>query len=160
MRAKAARRWPGQNAPVEIRELVTGDAATLVALFAAVLPDSPTALVDQLDEPEAFLRDPASFVLGAYLGDTPAGLAWGLQMRAPSGRLTTYVHELDVHEQSRRRGIGSALIRAAMTVARHRGSTKFWLSTGGHNQTAQALYDSLGGDRKPRGDVNYWWDLD
>ena len=145
---------------MEIRELVTGDAATLVALFAAVLPDSPTALVDQLDEPEAFLRDPASFVLGAYLGDTPAGLAWGLQMRAPSGRLTTYVHELDVHEQSRRRGIGSALIRAAMTVARHRGSTKFWLSTGGHNQAAQALYDSLGGDRKPLGDVNYWWDLD
>jgi hypothetical protein len=29
-----------------------------------------------------------------------------------------------------------------------------------HNETAQALYESLGGDRKPLGDVNYWWDLD
>ncbi len=28
------------------------------------------------------------------------------------------------------------------------------------NETAQALYESLGGDRKPLGDVNYWWDLD
>jgi hypothetical protein len=33
---------------VEIRELVASDADRLVALFAAVLPDSPTALSDQL----------------------------------------------------------------------------------------------------------------
>ena len=46
-----------------------------------------------------------------------------------------------------------------MTLARRRGSTKLWLSTGGHNEIAQALYESLGGDRKPLGDVNYWWDL-
>lgn len=45
---------------VEIRELVAGEAVELVALFAAVLPDSPTAQVDRLDEPVAFLRDSAS----------------------------------------------------------------------------------------------------
>ena len=132
----------------------------MVALFTAVLPGSPTAEVDQLDEPEAFLTDPSSFVLGAYIDDTPIGMAWGLQMRSPSGRLTTYVHELDVQERWRRRGVGTALIAEAMTIARRRGSTKFWLSTGGHNETAQALYESLGGDRKAHGDVNYWWDLD
>lgn len=145
---------------VEIRELVVAGADELVALFAAVLPGSPTAEADQLDEPEAFLRNPSSFVLGAYIEDVPVGLAWGLQMRSPSGRLTTYVHELDVHEHWRRQGIGSSLITEAMTLARRRGSTKFWLSTGGHNEPAQALYESLGGDRKPLGDVNYWWDLD
>jgi ribosomal protein S18 acetylase RimI-like enzyme len=145
---------------VEIRELGAGGAHQLVALFAAVLPDSPTARVDEVDEPGAFLRDPNSFVLGAYIDGAPVGLAWGLQMRSPSGRLTTYVHELEVHESWRRRGVGSALITEAMTLGRRRGSTKFWLSTGGHNETAQALYESLGGDRKPLGDVNYWWDLD
>jgi ribosomal protein S18 acetylase RimI-like enzyme len=145
---------------VEIRELVEGGADQLVALFAAVLPGSPTAQADQLDEPEAFLRDMSSFVLGAYIDAAPVGLAWGLQMRSPSGRLTTYVHELDVHEDWRRQGVGSALITEAMNLARGRGSTKFWLSTGGHNETAQALYESLRGDRKPLGDVNYWWDLD
>lgn len=145
---------------MEIRELVAGGADQLVALFAAVLPGSPTARADHLDEPEAFLRDPSSFVLGAYIDDAPVGLAWGLQMRSPSGRLTTYVHELDVHGNWRRQGIGSALITEAMTIARRRGSTKFWLSTGGHNEPAQALYESLGGDRKPLGDVNYWWNLD
>lgn len=145
---------------VEIRQLVEGGAERLVALFAAVLPGSPTALVDRLEQPEAFLCDPRSFVLGAYIDDVPAGLAWGLQMRSPSGRLTTYVHELHVHDAWRRQGIGSALVTEAMDLARRRGSTKFWLSTGGHNETAQALYESLGGDRKPLGDVNFWWDLD
>ena len=131
-----------------------------MALFAAVLPGSPTAQTVQLDGPETFLRDPSSFVLGAYIDDEPVGLAWGIQMRSPSGRLTTYVHELGVHEKCRRQGVGSALISEAMTLARQRDSSKFWLSTGGHNETAQALYESLGGDRKPLGDVNYWWDLD
>lgn len=144
---------------MEIRELVEGGADQLVALFAAILPGSPTAQADELDEPEAFLRDPSSFAIGAYVDGAPVGLAWGLQMRSPSGRLTTYVHELDVHENWRRQGIGSALITQAMALARRRDSTKFWLSTGGHNDTAQALYESLGGDRKPFGDVNYWWDL-
>jgi ribosomal protein S18 acetylase RimI-like enzyme len=55
-----------------------------------------------------------------------------------------------VQENWRRQGVGSALIAAAMTLARQRGSAKFWLSTGGHNTPAQALYESLGGDRKPR----------
>jgi ribosomal protein S18 acetylase RimI-like enzyme len=145
---------------VEIREFTSGGADQLVALFAAVLPDSPTARADELDEPEAFLRDPSSFVLGAYIDDAPVGLAWGLQMRSPSGRLTTYVHELEVRENWRRQGVGSALVTEAMSVGRRRASTKFWLSTGGHNETARALYESLGGDRKPLGDVNYWWDLD
>jgi ribosomal protein S18 acetylase RimI-like enzyme len=145
---------------VQIREFVVGDGEQLVALFAEVLPDSPTALLAALDEPESFLSQPSSFALGAYVGESAAGLAWGMQMRSPSGRLTTYLHELDVHERWRRRGIGTALVTEAMSLARRTGSTKFWLSTGGHNDVAQALYASLGGDRKPLGDVNYWWDLD
>ena len=144
---------------MEIRELVAGGADQLVALFAALLPESPTAQVDRFDEPEAFLRDSHSFALGAYVNGAPVGLAWGVQMRSPSGRLTTYLHELDVHENWRRRGVGSTLVTEAMNLARVRGSTRFWLSTGGHNETAQALYESLRGVRKPLGDVNFWWDL-
>lgn len=132
----------------------------MVELFAAVLPGSPMAQAEALDGPDAFLQDPASFVLGAYVGDVPVGLVWGVQMRSPSGRLTTYAHELDVHARWRRQGVGSALVTEAMAHARRCGSTRFWLSTGGHNEAAQALYESLGGDRKPLGDVNYWWTLD
>lgn len=144
---------------MEIRELVSGDADRLVALFAAVLPDSATAQVGDTVAADAFLDDPDSFAFGAYIGDDPVGLAWGIRMRSPSGELTTYLHELDVHHGWRRRGVGSALVTTAMDTARARGSAKFWLSTGGHNEIAQALYASLGGDRKPLGDVNYWWNL-
>lgn len=131
----------------------------MVALIAAVLPESATAHSQQLKEAEVFLRDPTTFVLGAYYDEIPVGWAWGLQMRSPTGRLTTYLHELDVHGDWRRRGVGSALITHAMTLARRHGSTKFWLSTGAHNEIAQALYESLGGDRNPLGDVNYRWVL-
>ena len=116
---------------LQIRLLTVDDPAALVALFEEVLPGFKESMQD--DGPSAFLYNPASFALGAYLDNgEPAGLGWGLQMRAPSGRLTTYLHELDVRVEWRRRGIGAA----------------------------QALYASLGGDRKPPGDVNYWWTLD
>jgi len=81
-------------------------------------------------------------------------------MRSPNGRLTTYLHELNVRDDWRRQGIAAALVRHAMERARRSGSTRFWLSTGGHNEAARSLYEALGGDRKPLGDVNYWWSLD
>lgn len=80
-------------------------------------------------------------------------------MRYPNGRLVTYLHELDVREEFRRRHIATSLIEASMTLARQRGSTRYWLSTGGHNEIAQSVYDSIAGVRKPLGDVNYWWNL-
>ena len=145
---------------VEVRKLQVGESDALVELFDAVLPGFSSSLSADLAGPNTFLEDPASFALGAYADGTPVGLAWGLQMRSPNGRLTTYVHELDVREQWRRQGIATGLITEAIALARRDGSTRFWLSTGGHNEVAQALYDSLGGDRKPLGDVNYWWSLE
>jgi hypothetical protein len=47
-----------------------------------------------------------------------------------------------------------------MDLGRRSGSTRFWLSTGAHNQAAQKLYGSLGGERKAQGDVNHWWAID
>ncbi len=143
---------------INITQLTTKDADRLVALFDAVL----TGLSDSLlhaDGPASFLDDSATFLFGGYVDGAPAGLAWGLQMRYPNGRLVTYLHELDVLEEYRRRRIATLLIEASMSLARERGSTRFWLSTGGHNTVAQSVYDSLRGVRKPLGDVNYWWDL-
>lgn len=145
---------------VDVRELTDGDNGPLVDLFEAVLPGFTDLLGPDSSGPIEFLRDPASFLFGAYVDDDPAGLAWGVQMRYPNGRLVTYLHELDVRAEYRRRDIATALVRNATDLARQRGSTRFWLSTGGHNEIAQSLYASLDGVRKPMGDVNYWWELD
>ncbi len=144
---------------MDVREFQAGQGDQFASLLGAVVPDSLATLADPISESELFLQDPASFTLGAYVDDEPVGLAWGLQMRSPIGRLTTYLHQLEVRENWRRRGIGFALVSEAMALGVRRGSTKFWLSTGAHNEGAQALYEALGGDRKPLGDVNYWWDL-
>jgi hypothetical protein len=45
----------------------------LVALFARVPPDFPTGRADHLDETEAFLRNPSSFALAAYVDDQLGG---------------------------------------------------------------------------------------
>ena len=141
----------------EICEL--SDAQSLVALFEAVLSGFTGSLQDRSDGPIDFLNDPASFALGAYVDGVAAGLAWGMQMRYPNGRLVTYLHELDVREEFRRQRIATSLIQMSMSIARQRGSSRFWLSTGGHNEIAQSVYASLEGVRKPLGDVNYWWEL-
>ena len=51
------------------------------------------------------------------------------------------------------------LVEASIDRARRSGHDRFWLSTGMHNEIAQALYEKLGGDAKPLGDKNYWWEL-
>jgi ribosomal protein S18 acetylase RimI-like enzyme len=143
---------------IEIRSMRGDDPAALVHLFETVLPGFAATATN--DGPKRFLDDPTMFALGAYANEVPAGLAWGLQIHYPSGRVVTYLHELDVRAEFRRRGIATQLVTRAMQLARERGSTRFWLSTGGHNEGAQALYEALGGERKPLGDVNYWWALD
>ena len=144
----------------ELRRLGIDDSVALVELFESVLPGfSHRPGFDVLD-PASFLRDPGSFAFGAYSESVPAGLAWGVQMRCPNGELVTYLHELDVREEYRRLRIATSLVESSMVLARERGSSRFWLTTGGHNVRAQALYDSLAGVRKPLGDVSYWWDLD
>ena len=156
--AEPHRRDPSRTHTV--RELSSADPVVLIELFEAVLPGFSERLAADGSGPTTFLADPASFAFGAYVDEVPAGLAWGVQIRYPNGRLVTYLHELDVREEFRRRRIASGLIKSSMELARRRGSSRFWLSTGGHNHPAQALYESLNGERKPLGDVNYWWHLD
>jgi ribosomal protein S18 acetylase RimI-like enzyme len=143
---------------IEIRHFAEADTESLIEVFDAVLPGFTTSLLDP-EGPVDFLGDTRSFAFGAFVGDEPAGLAWGVQMLYPNGRLVTYLHELDVRQEFRRRGLATLLVEKSMALARHRGSTRFWLSTGGQNEVAQSVYDSLSGVRKPLGDVNYWWDL-
>jgi len=144
---------------VAIRELGSSDVSALRELMDAVVPGWSERYPPPPDGEAIFLANESTFVLGAYEGESPVGWAWAVGIRRPNGWCMTYLHQLDVVESHRRQGIASMLIESAKEVARREGSSQLWLSTGRHNEVAQALYDHLGGDRKPDGDVNYWWDL-
>ncbi len=145
--------------PVSVRNLSTGPASLIAALLDVVDPGHRPVV-----DPDAFGLDPNSFLLGALddadTGQPPwVGLAWGAHLRYPTGHRMTYLHQLDVIEPYRRRGVATRLVETAMASARAAGSTRFWLSTGGHNEVARLLYERLEGESKPDGDVNYWWEI-
>ncbi len=72
-----------------------------------------------------------------------------------------YVHQLDVAESHRRRGVGRDLLRAFMGAGVKAGATKMFLTTGEANVAARSLYESLGGGLAAQGPtVNYWFLLD
>jgi ribosomal protein S18 acetylase RimI-like enzyme len=83
-------------------------------------------------------------LLLAYEGEKIVGDAMCYIMYYPSGEHHFYVHELDTHPDYRRRGVGEALMREALQVAKRLGMTEVWLGTEHDNKAAKALYQKLG----------------
>jgi ribosomal protein S18 acetylase RimI-like enzyme len=78
-------------------------------------------------------------------GDGPDGvLVLRLRPALWSDGLDAYVEELYVAPAARRRGLGRALLEAAMDVARDRGAVHIDLFTGEDDRPARALYQRLG----------------
>jgi ribosomal protein S18 acetylase RimI-like enzyme len=72
-----------------------------------------------------------------------------------------YLAELYVVPDKRRRGLGRALMQAAMASARERGADHMDLGTGEQDVAARALYESLGfSNREGRADgpINYFYE--
>jgi GNAT superfamily N-acetyltransferase len=57
------------------------------------------------------------------------------------------LNDLFVAPEGRRRGVGAALLDAAVTFARDAGAVRLTLSTGVNNTTAQSLYERKGWKR-------------
>ena len=95
-------------------------------------------------------------------GCGPDGLAvLRLRQAIWSDDLECYLAELYVKPALRRRGLGRALMRAAMELARARGAGHMDLGTGEQDVAARALYESLGfsnREGKPDGHLNYFYE--
>jgi ribosomal protein S18 acetylase RimI-like enzyme len=77
--------------------------------------------------------------------------------------LECYLAELYVAPESRGRGLGRALMEAAIEVAREKGADHMDLGTSEDDVAARALYESLGFNNregKPDGPVNYFYERD
>ncbi len=95
-------------------------------------------------------------------GDGPEGLAL-LRFRPSlwTETLDCYLEELYVVPDRRGRGLGLALMEAAMEVAREQGAAHMDLGTAEDDAAARALYESLGfsnREGKPDGAINYFYE--
>ena len=145
---------------ISVRELTMLDEEPVAALLDRIRPDWSDALAPGASGPRAFVADPRTFLFGGYVDDEPAGWLWGSHLRRPDGRLMSYVHEVDVVEAQRRRGLASMLVEAALAGARRAGSHRLWLVSQVANAPADALYRSLGSTVSTDGDQRiHRWDL-
>jgi ribosomal protein S18 acetylase RimI-like enzyme len=96
------------------------------------------------------------------VGAEPQGLAV-LRFRPSlwTDALDCYLEELYVVPDRRGRGLGRALMEAAMELARREGATHMDLGTGEDDVAARALYERLGFDNRegrPDGAVQYFYE--
>ncbi|MGW0615174.1 N-acetyltransferase family protein [Streptomyces sp. NPDC002788] len=83
--------------------------------------------------------------LVAELGDRLAGcLRLGFPTPLESNRHVRQIQGFAVAENARGRGVGRALIRAAVDDARRRGARRLTLRVLGHNTPARKLYEAEG----------------
>ena len=73
--------------------------------------------------------------------------------------LDCYLEELYVVPERRGRGLGRALMEAAMDVAREEGAYEMHLGTSEDDVAARALYESLGfSNRESNGALNFFYE--
>ncbi|MEU6281520.1 GNAT family N-acetyltransferase [Streptomyces sp. NPDC047028] len=90
-------------------------------------------------------RDDPRDTLVAELGHQIVGyVRLGLPTPLASNAHVRQIQGLAVHDDARGKGVGRALVRAAIAEARERGARRITLRVLGHNTPARALYASEG----------------
>ncbi|MGA5040935.1 GNAT family N-acetyltransferase [Streptomyces capoamus] len=125
--------------PADEEDLAVLDRATWSTLHAvAPRPQPPyPPFFDERHRPEDFLVAEAGRRLLGYIRLVPP-------TPLPSNAHVLAVQGFAVAEEARGRGVGRALIRAAVAEARRRGARRLTLRVLGHNTPARALYASEG----------------
>lgn len=126
----------GSSAAITIEPVLAGDLAAIAELEKAAFGD-PWSLASF----RSVLAEPAAFMVAARVSETDriAGyvVAW---FAADEGEIAN----LAVREPTRRRGIGAALLDAALAEAGRRGAANMYLEVRESNEAARALYASRG----------------
>ncbi|MEV6049547.1 GNAT family N-acetyltransferase [Streptomyces sp. NPDC052107] len=122
--------------PADEEELALLDRSTWSTLH-AVSPPPEGPFFDERHLPEDYL---VAEVDGRVVGYVRIGRPTPLA----SNTHVLQIQGLAVAEEARGRGLGRALIRAAVEEARGRGARRLTLRVLGHNAPARALYESEG----------------
>jgi ribosomal protein S18 acetylase RimI-like enzyme len=128
---------------MDIRRLGPGDEQELARVGACF--DGP------IHEAAAtrFLNAADHHILVAYDGQAVAGFITGVEMTHPDKGTEMLLYELGVEAPFRRRGYGTALVRALAALARSRQCYGMWVLTDEDNSAALATYAAAGATREP-----------
>ena len=99
-----------------------------------------------LEELDELIKSESSTLLAARFPDEDGVIAGILSLiiyRVPTG-LRSIIEDLVVDEKLRRQGIGEALIRYAIELAREAGADGLSLTSNSQREAANHLYQSLG----------------
>lgn len=131
--------------------VVTDITAEVADAFALLLPQlSPGANVPTVEELHAIVDSPATTLLVArdVAGTRQiVGMLTLTQLRIPSGLRVT-IEDVVVDETARGAGVGAALTREALRLARERGATSVDLTSNPTRVSANRLYQRLGFTRR------------
>ncbi|MEU3844835.1 GNAT family N-acetyltransferase [Streptomyces sp. NPDC028635] len=109
---------------------------------------SPLHAVSGPPAPDApfFPRDagPEAHLVAETDGRVVGYLRLGTPTPLPSNAHVRYIRGLAVADEARGKGVGRALLRAAVAEARAKGFRRITLRVLGHNTVARALYESEG----------------
>ncbi|WP_123040538.1 GNAT family N-acetyltransferase [Cohnella candidum] len=142
------------------RKLVTNDEtafAGLVRLFNREFESVDPEYVNAQNI-ELLLGRPEFVCIAAFDGDEIVGgiTAYELRMYDRPGS-AMYLYDLAVAEKTRRRGIGSGLVRELQAYCRRTGIRELFVQADSSDEHALAFYDSLSG--RPSMAVQYSFDL-
>lgn len=129
--------------------------ADVQAIHAAALPwrfKPPGPGTFPTAEALALLAKPENLVFLAHVDQNPAGYAYAEVMRRPETSLIyayemINVHHISVGSKYRRRGVGSALLRAVRASALDLGITLLALDVWSFNEDARAFFRRHGFDQ-------------
>ncbi|MGA9191422.1 MAG: GNAT family N-acetyltransferase [Anaerolineales bacterium] len=92
-----------------------------------------------------FLRDPRHHMLAAVENGTVIGFLSAVDYIHPDKPAELWINEVGVLPTYRNKGVGKALIAAALSIGRELGCRQAWVLAGRENEPAKALYASAGG---------------
>jgi len=127
-------------------EAVSGATPELQQALARLLPQlNPTLPPPDLERLERLLRDPDVTLLVARDGDEIVGTTTVVVYTTPFW-IKARLDEVVVDESARGKGVGEALVKAALDVARERGAQIAELQSGRMpgREAAHRLYERLG----------------
>jgi len=136
--------------PVTIRRLGPGD-EPLVLHASHLFDHAPTP-----EWTQRFLEREGHHLLLAIEGDEAVGFASAIEMAHPDKGIELFLYELGVDEGARRRGIGRALVEAALELAHALGCYGAWTVTEDDNDAALATYRAAGAEADPTSVTQVW----